>query len=64
MYGILINQKNYLKNYINNALQLLKNTITGFNEATTFTAKKVKENIKVNEKINKANFKKVAISLL
>lgn len=64
MYGILINQKNYLKNYINNAWQLLKNTITGFNEATTFTTKKVKENINVNEKINKANLKKVAISLL
>ena len=64
MYGILINQKNYLKNYINNAWQLLKNTITDFNEATTFTTKKVKENINVNEKINKANLKKVAISLL
>ena len=64
MHGILINQKNYLKNYINNAWQLLKNTITGFNEATTFTTKKVKENINVNEKINKANLKKVAISLL
>lgn len=64
MYGILINQKNYLKNYINNAWQLLKNTITCFNEATTFTTKKVKENINVNEKINKANLKKVAISLL
>ena len=64
MYGIVINPKNYLKNYFLNSIELLKSTITGFHDGVEYTKKEAKQHIKTNEKINKDNIKKVAISLL
>ena len=64
MYGIVINPKNYLKNYLLNSIELLKSTITGFHEGVEYTKKEAKQHIKTNEKINKDNIKKIAISLL
>ncbi len=64
MYGIVINPKNYLKNYFLNSIELLKSTITGFHDGVEYTKKEAKQHIKTNEKLNKDNIKKVAISLL
>ncbi len=64
MYGIVINPKNYLKNYLLNSIELLKSTITGFHEGVEYTKKEAKQHIKTNDKINKDNIKKIAISLL
>lgn len=64
MYGIVINPKNYLKNYLLNSIELLKSTITGFHDGVEYTKKEAKQHIKTNDKINKDNIKKIAISLL
>lgn len=64
MYGIMINPKNYLKNYFLSSVELLKSTITGFHDGVEYTKKEAKQHIKTNEKLNKDNIKKVAISLL
>lgn len=64
MYGIMINPKNYLKNYFLSSVELLKSTITGFHRGVEYTKKEAKQHIKTNEKLNKDNIKKVAISLL
>ena len=64
MYAIAITPKNYLRGYIVNSFELLKNTITGCKEGIDYTKEKSKENIKIKNKIEKENVKKIAISLL
>lgn len=64
MYAIAITSKNYLRGYIVNSFELLKNTITGCKEGIDYTKEKSKENIKIKNKIEKENVKKIAISLL
>lgn len=64
MYGIVINQKNYLKNYLNNSFGLFKSTITEAKKGLDFTSEKAKEHIRVDGKINKDNVKKIVVSLL
>ena len=64
MYAIAITPKNYLRGYIVNSFELLKNTITGCKEGKDYTKEKSKENIKIKNKIEKENVKKIAISLL
>ena len=64
MYAIAITPKNYLRGYIVNSFELLKNAITGCKEGIDYTKEKSKENIKIQNKIEKDNVKKIAISLL
>lgn len=64
MYAIAITPKNYLRGYIVNSFELLKNTITGCKEGIDYTKEKSKENIKIKNTIEKENVKKIAISLL
>lgn len=64
MYAIVITPKNYLRGYIVNSFELLKNAITGCKEGIDYTKEKSKENIKIKNKIEKENVKKIAISLL
>lgn len=68
MYVIITNKKDYLKNYSYKAFNLVTNTITKYKDGIEFTNKKAKEHIKENNKINgkidKSNIKKVAVSAL
>lgn len=68
MYVIITNKKDYLKNYLYKAFELVTDTITKYKDGVEFTNKKVKEQIrennKINAKIDKSNIKKMAVSIL
>ena len=64
MYVIIINKKNHLNNYIYNMFELLRETITGYKDGIEYTKKVSKEYVRTNNKIDKENIKKIAVSLL
>ena len=64
MYAIVINKEKYFMKQVYNSWNLLKSTITEFNNGIEFTKEKSKEYIKISNKVKKENIKKIAISLL
>lgn len=64
MFVIVTNKKDYIKNHLYNAFELLTDTIGSYEEGIKLTKEKAKEHIKTNNKIDKNDIKKVAISLL
>lgn len=64
MYVILVNKKDYLKNYLSHTFELIKDTITDYKEGLKHTKDKSKEHIIGNSKYDKENIKKITISLL
>lgn len=64
MYVILVNEKDYLTNYLYKTFELIKNTIMGYKDGVELSKRASRKIITKNENINKENIKKVAISLL
>lgn len=64
MYVILVNEKNYLTNYLYRTFELITNTIMRYKEGVELTKRASRKIVTKNENINKENIKKVAISVL
>ena len=64
MYEILVNEKDYLTNYLYKTFELITNTIMRYKEGVELTKRASRKIVTKNENINKENIKKVAISVL
>ena len=57
MYAIVINKENYFMKQVYNSWDLLKSTVTEFNNGIEFTKEKSKEYIKISDKVKKRKYK-------